>query len=262
MARLLTLQSHHPWPIGAPARPVEGHRAKRKPSKSNRLSSMSNRASSGQFPSRSRTAIAPSAIDCWERISDEIGARFPRASEKEAPIRGSQEIRHHFARFLQQGLNSIFIFTILGFMDLEFSRKLGSSSSGEASLSSIRSLQERSNQEAMGSSGTKGRKNTNKSVTDTESPPKKPEVLERRGRQTGSNSVDNMPCVFTQGDGPNGRRIDGILYKYRKGEEVRIMCVCHGNFLSPAEFVKHAGGTNVAHPLKHIVVNPSAGRFL
>ncbi|GFY88742.1 ABI five binding protein [Actinidia rufa] len=137
-----------------------------------------------------------------------------------------------------------------------------SSSSGEASLSSIRSLQERSNQEAMGSSGTKGRKNTNKSVTDTESPPKKPEVLERRGRQTGSNSVDNMPCVFTQGDGPNGRRIDGILYKYRKGEEVRIMCVCHGNFLSPAEFVKHAGGTNVAHPLKHIVVNPSAGRFL
>ncbi|GFZ19165.1 phosphoglycerate mutase-like family protein [Actinidia rufa] len=23
--------SHHPWPIGAPARPVEGHRAKRKP---------------------------------------------------------------------------------------------------------------------------------------------------------------------------------------------------------------------------------------
>ncbi|PSS28946.1 Ninja-family protein [Actinidia chinensis var. chinensis] len=138
----------------------------------------------------------------------------------------------------------------------------GSSSSGEASLSSIRSLQERSNQEAMGSSGTKGRKNTNKSVTDTESPPKKPEVLERRGRQTGSNSVDNMPCVFTQGDGPNGRRIDGILYKYGKGEEVRIMCVCHGNFLSPAEFVKHAGGTNVAHPLKHIVVNPSAGRFL
>ncbi|GFY80516.1 hypothetical protein Acr_01g0003250 [Actinidia rufa] len=31
MARLLTPPSHHPWPIGAPARPVEGHRAKRKP---------------------------------------------------------------------------------------------------------------------------------------------------------------------------------------------------------------------------------------
>ncbi|XP_057481549.1 ninja-family protein AFP3-like [Actinidia eriantha] len=139
----------------------------------------------------------------------------------------------------------------------------GSSSCGEASPSSIWSLQERSNQEAMGSSGTKGRENANKYVTDTEkSPPKRPEVLERRARETGSNSVDNMPCVFTQGDGPNGRRIDGILYKYRKGEEVRIMCVCHGSFLSPAEFVKHAGGTDVAHPLKHIVVNPSAGPFL
>ncbi|GFZ05036.1 hypothetical protein Acr_17g0006080 [Actinidia rufa] len=31
MARLLTPPSHHPWPIEAPARPVEGHRAKRKP---------------------------------------------------------------------------------------------------------------------------------------------------------------------------------------------------------------------------------------
>ncbi|XP_057461981.1 ninja-family protein AFP2-like isoform X2 [Actinidia eriantha] len=139
----------------------------------------------------------------------------------------------------------------------------GSSSCGEASPSSIRSLQERSNQEAIGSSGTKGRENANKSVTDTEkSPPKRLEVLERRARETGSNSVDNMPCVFTQGDGPNGRRIDGILYKYGKGEEVRIMCVCHGSFLSPAEFVKHAGGTDVAHPLKHIVINPSAGPFL
>lgn len=33
----------------------------------------------------------------------------------------------------------------------------------------------------------------------------------------------NMPCVFTDGDGPNGTRIDG---KYGKGEEVRIMCIC------------------------------------
>ncbi|GFY92427.1 WD-40 repeat family protein [Actinidia rufa] len=60
-----------------------------------------------QFPSRSRTAIAPAAIDCWERVSDEIGASFRRASEKEAPIRGSQEIRHHFARFLQLRLHLV-----------------------------------------------------------------------------------------------------------------------------------------------------------
>ncbi|ESQ28324.1 hypothetical protein EUTSA_v10018761mg [Eutrema salsugineum] len=64
-----------------------------------------------------------------------------------------------------------------------------------------------------------------------------------------------MPCVFTKGDGPNGKRVDGILYRYGNGEEVRIMCVCHGDFLSPADFVKHAGGPHVDHPLRHIVVN-------
>ncbi|XP_010415560.1 PREDICTED: ninja-family protein AFP1-like [Camelina sativa] len=67
-----------------------------------------------------------------------------------------------------------------------------------------------------------------------------------------------MPCVFTKGDGPNGKRVDGILYRYGNGEEVRIMCVCHGDFLSPADFVKHAGGPNVEHPLRHIVVNTSS----
>lgn len=85
-----------------------------------------------------------------------------------------------------------------------------------------------------------------------------PTKPENRGRDTGVNPMEDMPCVFTTGDGPNGKRIDGILYKYGKGEEVRIMCVCHGSFLSPAEFVKHAGGSDVAHPLKHIVVNTAA----
>ncbi|KAI3720177.1 hypothetical protein L6452_21090 [Arctium lappa] len=85
----------------------------------------------------------------------------------------------------------------------------------------------------------------------TENPP------DNKGKEMRSNMVD-MPCVFTQGDSPSGRRIEGILYKYGKGEEVKIMCVCHGSFLSPAEFVKHAGGTDVLHPLKHIVVNPNS----
>ncbi|KAJ8749679.1 hypothetical protein K2173_010099 [Erythroxylum novogranatense] len=70
-------------------------------------------------------------------------------------------------------------------------------------------------------------------------------------------SLEDMPCVSTRGDGPNGKIINGFLYKYGNGGEVRIVCVCHGSFLSPAEFVKHAGGGDVAHPLKHIVVNPS-----
>lgn len=75
--------------------------------------------------------------------------------------------------------------------------------------------------------------------------------------QAARNMIEDMPCVSTTGDGPNGRKIDGFLYRYRKSDEVRIVCVCHGSFLTPAEFVKHAGGRDVAHPLKHIVVNPS-----
>ncbi|WOL14462.1 ninja-family protein AFP3-like [Canna indica] len=71
------------------------------------------------------------------------------------------------------------------------------------------------------------------------------------------NMMGEMPCVFTRGDGPNGRRIEGFLYRYKKREEVRIVCVCHGSFLTPAEFVKHAGGGDVDNPMKHIVVCPS-----
>lgn len=66
----------------------------------------------------------------------------------------------------------------------------------------------------------------------------------------------DMPCVSTKGDGVNGKKIEGFLYGYKKGEQVRIVCVCHGNFLTPAEFVKHGGGGDVEHPLRHIVVNP------
>ncbi|XP_020236398.1 ninja-family protein Os03g0419100 isoform X2 [Cajanus cajan] len=62
-----------------------------------------------------------------------------------------------------------------------------------------------------------------------------------------------MPSVTTTGDGPNGRRIEGFLYKYRSGE-VCIVCVCHGSFHTPAEFVMHAGGKEVANPMKHITV--------
>ncbi|KAK6128627.1 hypothetical protein DH2020_037640 [Rehmannia glutinosa] len=70
------------------------------------------------------------------------------------------------------------------------------------------------------------------------------------------NALLDMPHVSTRGYGPNHGRIEGFLYRYRKGEEVKIVCVCHGLFLSPAEFVKHGGGGDVAQPLKHIVVNP------
>ncbi|KAF3796010.1 Ninja-family protein [Nymphaea thermarum] len=70
-------------------------------------------------------------------------------------------------------------------------------------------------------------------------------------------SLPQMPCVSTTGDGPNGKTITGFLYRYTKSE-VSIMCVCHGASFSPAEFIKHAGGTDTAHPLRHIIVVPSS----
>ncbi|CAL5327040.1 unnamed protein product [Camellia sinensis] len=64
-----------------------------------------------------------------------------------------------------------------------------------------------------------------------------------------------MPRVTTTGNGPNGRKIKGLLYKYAKGH-VSIVCVCHGVFLTPAEFVKHAGGSDVENPMKLINIVP------
>ncbi|GFZ12159.1 ABI five binding protein 3 [Actinidia rufa] len=66
-----------------------------------------------------------------------------------------------------------------------------------------------------------------------------------------------MPSVTTTGNGPNGRRIEGFLYRYRNRiRQVCIVCVCHGSFFSPAEFIRHAGGGDVAEPMKHITVLP------
>ncbi|KAJ8548022.1 hypothetical protein K7X08_021258 [Anisodus acutangulus] len=137
-----------------------------------------------------------------------------------------------------------------------------SSGSGELSPASVQSLQGGGSQD-VGSSGSKMRETGSRmSGGDMDSPSKRLEAAKNRAKETGANTLENMPCVFTKGDGPNGRRVDGILYRYGKGEEVRIMCVCHGSFHSPAEFVKHAGGTDVAHPLKHIVINPNASPLL
>ncbi|CDP00441.1 unnamed protein product [Coffea canephora] len=146
--------------------------------------------------------------------------------------------------------------------ELESRPLQGSSSCDDLSPVSIKSLQEAIGQD-VGSSRTKLRDSLGRtSGVEMENPSKQAEIPKNQGKEIGMNALEDMPCVFTKGDGPNGRRVDGILYKYGKGEEVRIMCVCHGNFLSPAEFVKHAGGSDVTHPLKHIVVNPNASPFM
>ncbi|XP_051143661.1 ninja-family protein AFP2-like isoform X2 [Andrographis paniculata] len=65
----------------------------------------------------------------------------------------------------------------------------------------------------------------------------------------------SMPCVTATGNGPNGKTVTGFLYKYIN-TEVIIMCVCHRRFFTPAEFVEHAGGVDISHPLRHITVVP------
>ncbi|KAG2669630.1 hypothetical protein I3760_14G040900 [Carya illinoinensis] len=86
---------------------------------------------------------------------------------------------------------------------------------------------------------------------------KPPGPAPRTQNQDPHNSLPQMPCVSTTGNGPNGKTIRGFLYRYTKSE-VSIICVCHGSSFSPAEFVQHAGGTDVSNPLKHITVIPSA----
>jgi len=73
--------------------------------------------------------------------------------------------------------------------------------------------------------------------------------------------VRQMPCVITSGDDRSGKRIEGLLYEYKRGQ-VCIVCVCHGSFLSPTEFVMHAGGKEVADPMKHITVCSSESFYI
>ncbi|KAG2318195.1 hypothetical protein Bca4012_040326 [Brassica carinata] len=80
-----------------------------------------------------------------------------------------------------------------------------------------------------------------------------------RPRPNGNGSMlpfAQMPCVTSTGNGPAGKTVNGFLYRYSKSE-VTIICVCHGTSFTPAEFIIHAGGTYVSHPLRHITVVPS-----
>ncbi|KAL6534917.1 hypothetical protein OROGR_013592 [Orobanche gracilis] len=55
----------------------------------------------------------------------------------------------------------------------------------------------------------------------------------------GCGSYPNLPWVSTTGQGPNGRTISGVTYKYSP-TQLRIVCACHGSHMSPDEFVQHA----------------------
>ncbi|PKA64713.1 Ninja-family protein 7 [Apostasia shenzhenica] len=55
----------------------------------------------------------------------------------------------------------------------------------------------------------------------------------------GSGSYPNLPWVSTKGEGPNGKAISGVTYKYNQNQ-IKIVCACHGTHMSPEEFVQHA----------------------
>lgn len=101
---------------------------------------------------------------------------------------------------------------------------------------------------------------TNKDASETHEHSEPNKLQSNPKTQPNAHFIDGhiMPCVSTKGDGPDGKKIKGFLYRYGKGEEVRIVCVCHGIFLTPAEFVKHGGGGEVEHPLRHIIVDSSS----
>ncbi|XAR65289.1 hypothetical protein NMG60_11009355 [Bertholletia excelsa] len=219
------------------------------------------------YQSLVRTSSLPTEAEGWRRKRKELQTlrrmeAKRRRSEKQRNLKNDKDGGGSMLGFLQpsgsvesQGGSSS------GMSESESRPIQGSSSHGEPSPVSIQSLQEQSDQEAVGSA-LRGRENAGESSIGTISPYRSSEVAGKRGREIGSSPTENMPFVFTQGDGPNGRKIEGILYKYGKGEEVRIMCTCHANFLSPAEFVKHAGGSTVTNPLKQIVVAPCCGSLL
>ncbi|KAK9034478.1 hypothetical protein V6N11_050642 [Hibiscus sabdariffa] len=93
--------------------------------------------------------------------------------------------------------------------------------------------------------------------TESKNPTKRAKLYNSGIQDDGMALMKIMPSVTTIGDGPGGRKIKGILYKYTK-EQVIIVCVCHAKFLSPEEFVKHAGGKDVANPMKHISVSSTS----
>ncbi|XVE74350.1 hypothetical protein DITRI_Ditri12bG0010200 [Diplodiscus trichospermus] len=184
--------------------------------------------------------------------SEVVGAKGKGGGRAAAFSQGSGQPRAQGSMESQGGSSS-------SMSEMENKALQGASSCCEKrSSGGSQSFQEQGNQEATGSSDTKASETLRTPGLEVETLCK---TVESKGKEKG-NTMEDMPCVFTKGEGPNGKRIEGILYKYGKGEEVRIMCVCHGNFLSPAEFVKHAGGGDVDHPLRHIVVNPSSASLL
>ncbi|WCJ38534.1 Ninja-family protein 2 [Euphorbia peplus] len=67
--------------------------------------------------------------------------------------------------------------------------------------------------------------------------------------------LNKMRTVMSRGDDPNAIRIHWFLYKYTK-DDVKMVCSCHGFFLTPTQFLKHVGVSDLSDPLQKIIVLP------
>ncbi|URE40010.1 hypothetical protein MUK42_26269 [Musa troglodytarum] len=133
-----------------------------------------------------------------------------------------------------------------------------SGSVGGGSISSGDSRNHRSRQKAPPSAEGGSGNNAQTSCLTSNAKPARfgAQLPERAGSVTKSGkppALPRLPLVSATGDAPHGRTIHGLLYRCTKSE-VRMLCVCHGNSFTPAEFLRHAGGADVSQPLKRIVV--------
>ncbi|XP_049375060.1 ninja-family protein AFP3-like [Solanum verrucosum] len=67
--------------------------------------------------------------------------------------------------------------------------------------------------------------------------------------------LNHMTFVFTRGEGPNGKKIEGLLYSCKNKDEAEKVGLCHGDLLNAVEFVEHTDGGYVEHPLNYIFID-------
>ncbi|XP_058009409.1 ninja-family protein AFP3 isoform X2 [Hevea brasiliensis] len=213
----------------------------------------------------SAEGLLPRALVTVTSSQGSIGSQESGSSESESesqPVQGIllRNVNQHDHNFIALYVGEAFNFKLgqlvkaLLFIRGKMADLKGTNKCNEArSLVSVQSLSECDQKLMATPKSTISKKSSSHDGVAVENSRCSEPTVENGAKEMVRNLMEDMPCVSTKGDGPNGKRIKGFLYRYKKGEEVRIVCVCHGSFLSPAEFVKHAGGGDVAHPLKHIV---------
>lgn len=105
------------------------------------------------------------------------------------------------------------------------------------------------------SSGEGETKQTQNCKNETQDQDNNPDSKPARSSQLDNGMLQAFHRVTTTGVGPKGKTISGIL-SY-SSNQVRIVCICHGTQMSPAEFVQHAGSTDISNPERNIVVTPT-----